>query len=140
MQRNDCVFCRIVAGKLPAHKVYEDGKYLAFLSIDPKTRGHTLLIPKEHHRWVWEVPEFGEYWETARKVGLACKEAMGAEAISFVTMGFEMPHAHIWIVPRKAGDGHGTSLDFSLTVPMTEAEFAETARKIRQTLFSGGGE
>jgi histidine triad (HIT) family protein len=137
MQRNDCVFCRIAMGKAPAHKVYEDEKYLGFLTIDPKTRGHTLLIPKEHHRWTYDVPAFGEYWEVARKVGLACRDAMEADAISFLTLGFEVPHAHIWIIPRKNGDGHGGQLNFALSVPMTDAQFEETARKIRQTLYSG---
>ena len=52
----ECIFCQIVAGKLPSYKVYEDEEFLAFLDIFPKSTGHTLVIPKKHVEWVWDLP------------------------------------------------------------------------------------
>ena len=54
---NDCVFCQIAAGKIPCFKIYEEEGFLAFLDINPWVEGHTLVIPKKHYRWVWDMPE-----------------------------------------------------------------------------------
>lgn len=55
----DCPFCKIVGGEIPSAKVYEDDEHLAFLDIRPQSPGHTLIIPKKHQRWVWDVPKQG---------------------------------------------------------------------------------
>ncbi len=101
---SECIFCQIIKGEIPSFKVYENDKFFAFLDIRPRTEGHTLLIPKEHYRWVYDVPYFGEYWETAKKVALAQKEALGAEFVTFLTHGLEVEHAHIHIIPRQKGE------------------------------------
>lgn len=98
----DCVFCRIIAGEIPAQKVYEDDSFLAFLSIDPVSPGHTLVIPKQHYRWVWDVPNAGAYFEAARKIALAQKKAFSTDMILSRIVGEEVPHAHIWIYPDPA--------------------------------------
>ena len=97
---NDCIFCKIVKKEIPAQVVYDDGKFMAFLSIDPLSPGHTLIIPKKHYRWVWDVPEVGEYFEVARKIALAQQKAFGNEMILSKIFGEEVHHAHIWIYPR----------------------------------------
>lgn len=135
MADSDCVFCRIAAGKAPAHRVYEDSDFVAFLSIEPKTVGHCVLIPKEHHRWTYEVPEFGKYWEVARRVGLAARDAMGASWVSFLTLGNEIRHAHIWIMPRGfSGDRHRSFIDFSIVEVLSPEELSKVAEKIRANL------
>ncbi len=98
--QSDCIFCKIVAGKLPSYKVYEDDLFFGLLDIFPRTKGHTLLIPKKHYRWVYDVPEFGEYWLAAKKIADAMKAALEPSFITFVTHGLEVPHAHIHIMPR----------------------------------------
>jgi len=95
----DCVFCKIVKKEIPAHIVYEDADFLAFLSIDPRSPGHTLVVPKKHYRWVWDVPEAGKYFEIARKIALAEKKAFDQEEIWSQVVGEEVPHAHIWVFP-----------------------------------------
>ena len=70
----DCLFCKIVAGEIPCQKVYEDDKFLAFLDIKPQSPGHTLLIPKTHYRWVYDVENYSEFWEKA-SAALRCKSA-----------------------------------------------------------------
>ncbi|MCX6705850.1 MAG: HIT domain-containing protein, partial [Candidatus Woesebacteria bacterium] len=75
---DNCIFCKIVKGEIPCYKVYEDNNFLAFLDIKPLTRGNSLLISKKHYRWVYDVPDFGSYWEAAKKVALATIKALGA--------------------------------------------------------------
>ncbi|MCR4280247.1 MAG: HIT domain-containing protein [Candidatus Komeilibacteria bacterium] len=110
---DDCIFCKIVAGEVPAYKVYENGDYLAFLDIKPLAEGHVLVIPKLHYRWVWDDPEVGQYMETCRKVARAQQRAFSTEWVVSLIFGEEVPHAHIWLVPCTAGDGHGGSIDLS---------------------------
>ncbi len=102
---SDCIFCKIVKGEIPCHKVYEDDNFLAFLDINPVSLGHVLLIPKNHYRWVYDVPNSGEYWQAAQKIALTIKNSpLNPEYISFLTMGNEVPHAHIHIIPRSQKD------------------------------------
>ena len=96
---SDCIFCKIVAGHIPSHTLYEDDKFIAFLDINPKTKGHTLLLTKEHYAWPIDVPNFGEYFEAAKKIGLQLQGNLGATFVSFQTFGTEVAHAHIHIVP-----------------------------------------
>lgn len=107
----DCIFCKIVAGEIPSHKVYENDNFLAFLDIRPLSPGHTLIIPKEHYRWVWDVPQAGTYFEVAQKVALAQKKAFNVDQVCSKIMGDEIHHAHIWVYPRK--DTEGVKEDFT---------------------------
>lgn len=96
---SSCVFCGIVAKSIPSHTVFENERFLAFLSIDPISAGHTLIIPKEHYRWVWDVPQIGEYFEVCAHIARAQQKAYGIEAIHSKVVGEEVHHAHIWIFP-----------------------------------------
>jgi len=95
----NCIFCKIVNGQTPSHPVYEDEKFLAFLDIRPQSPGHTLVIPKEHFRWVWDVPNIGEYFEIVKRIALAQKKAFDVEQVICKIVGEEVPHAHIWLIP-----------------------------------------
>jgi histidine triad (HIT) family protein len=117
----NCVFCKIVAGKIPSHKVYEDESFIGFLDINPRAPGHTLVIPKEHHRWVWDVPNAGGYFEAARKVAQAQKKAFGVELIHGRIYGEEVPHAHIWVYPDEKIGGD-------------KKDFEGNAEKIRKNI------
>ncbi len=117
----NCIFCKIIKKELPAHIVYEDSDYLAFLSIDPVAPGHTLIIPKEHYRWVWDVPNAGAYFEVAKKIAVAQQKAFGKEMVLSKIVGEEVPHAHIWIYP-----------DWNSTAD--KKDFAGNAEKIRKAL------
>ncbi|MDE2213064.1 MAG: HIT domain-containing protein [Patescibacteria group bacterium] len=98
-QVENCVFCKIVAGEIPSTKVYEDDAYLAFLDIRPQAPGHTLIIPKQHYRWVWDVPNVGEYFERVRSIALALQSSFGTEEVHCRVIGEEVPHAHVWVYP-----------------------------------------
>jgi histidine triad (HIT) family protein len=101
MKDENCIFCKMVAGEIPSYKVYEDENFLAFLDIHPQTTGHVQIIPKDHHRWVWEVPNVGEYFEVARKIAVAQQKAFNTELIRSQVFGEEVLHAHIWVFPHE---------------------------------------
>ena len=108
---SDCIFCKIVAGELPCYKVYEDNNFLAFLDINPLNPGNSLLIPKQHFRWVTDLPNFGQYFEIAQKIALATQPIVKADYTTFVTFGTDVAHAHIRIVPRFHNDHHHEGID-----------------------------
>lgn len=95
----DCVFCRIVKGELPCHKIYEDDQFLAFLDIAPFVDGHTQVIPKSHFRWVWEVPNIGGYFSVVRKVVIHYQKALGDDFAAGIVWGQMVGHAHIQVLP-----------------------------------------
>lgn len=117
----NCIFCKIVAGEIPSYKVYEDNNYFAFLDIHPKAPGHTQVITKGHYRWVWDVPNPGEFFEVATKIAKAQRKAFNTDWILSRIVGDEVQHAHIWVYPSSGGQ--------------TEAiNFEENAKKIRAAL------
>lgn len=101
MSDPNCIFCKIVSQEIPCYKVYEDTSFVAFLDINPLSSGHVQVIPKEHHRFVWDVPNVGEYFEVARKIALAQQKAFETELIRSQVFGNEVPHAHIWVFPNE---------------------------------------
>ena len=131
----DCIFCKIINGEIPCHKVYEDENYLAFLDIKPVSLGHALLIPKEHHRWVYDVPQFGEFWQVAQKIALAIKNSeLNPEYVTFLTMGNEVPHAHIHIIPRSTSDPIQPILASIPHLQPTNDQFLEVTEIIKNSL------
>lgn len=98
---SDCIFCKIVAGELPCYKIYENDNYLAFLDIFPTTEGHTLVIPKVHATWVWDLPagsqftpSLGSYFEVVGEIARHYREISGDVVRSNID-GWQVPHAHI---------------------------------------------
>lgn len=96
---DNCVFCKIVKKEIPAHVVYEDEDFIAFLDINPRSAGHVQVIPKTHYRWVWDVPNVSKYFEIVRKIAKAQQRAFSIEGIWSRVTGEDVPHAHIWIFP-----------------------------------------
>ena len=101
----DCIFCKIIHKEIPAHVVYEDSDFLAFLDIHPQSPGHVQVIPKKHYRWVWDVPNIGEYFETVKKIALAQQKAFDTKFILSKIVGDEVEHAHIWVFPNDKVKG-----------------------------------
>lgn len=130
----DCIFCSIVEGKLPCYKVYEDGSFLAFLDIKPRNPGHCLIIPKKHHVWVWDVPNIGEYYEVVGKVANALKKALKTDWVVSLVWGEEVPHAHVWLVPRFKDDGIIFPFKKNTIKKLSEKEMKEIAQKIKKEI------
>lgn len=118
---DNCVFCKIVRGEIPAEKVYEDEHYLAFLDVRPESPGHAQVIPKRHVRWVWDLTEVGTYFELVKKIANAQRKAFKTDWVLSKIIGDEVEHAHTWVFPnnRVAGDKN---------------DLAGNAEKVRQAL------
>lgn len=116
----DCIFCKIVAGSVPAFKVYEDTAALAFMDINPLSEGHVLVIPKLHAPNLWEIDEASLHAATtaARIVAQGMKAALGVDSLSLVQCNGpwalqSVDHFHFHLVPRRENDG--VPLDWGLT-------------------------
>ena len=128
----DCIFCKIVAGEIPSYKVYEDDNFFAFLDIKPFARGHVLVIPKKHFRWVWEVPDFGGYFECAHKILKGIKKALKPDWFSFMTFGKQVAHAHVHIV-QKYDKNAEEEMSFK-RLDLTKEELTSLANKIKEAI------
>ncbi len=95
-----CTFCQIVSRQIPAYIVYEDADYLAFLDKFPQTRGHLQLIPKRHYKWVYDVPNIGQFFSVAKQIIHAIIPILGADHVTIASFGRQIEHAHLWIVPQ----------------------------------------
>ena len=101
---DNCIFCKIVKGEIPCQKIAENEDFLAFLDNQPFTMGHTLVVSKKHFRWTYDVPNFGQYWEFTKKISQTIQNKFNPEFVNFLTMGNEVPHAHIHLIPRYKDD------------------------------------
>ena len=108
----ECIFCKIINGEIPADKLYEDEHTFAFLDISPVNKGHTLVIPKAHHKNIFDMPSevLAETMKTVQKMAKAIKEGVGADGINIgmnnlPAAGQVVFHAHFHIIPRFEGDG-----------------------------------
>jgi histidine triad (HIT) family protein len=128
---NECIFCKIVKGEIPATKVYEDEYFLGIMDISPINKGHVQLIPKNHYRWTWDVPNFGEYWEVAKKIALGQIKGLGAKMVEFLTHGMQVEHAHIWIVPIYDAEAFIKSENRLI---FTKDELQNFATKIKESI------
>ena len=110
MTEENCLFCRIVSGEVPAVVVFEDQNTLAFLDHRPLFPGHTLLVPREHYETLTDLPEkqVGPFFQNAQLLARAVETAMEAEG-SFVALNNRVsqsvPHLHVHVVPRRRKDG-----------------------------------
>jgi len=130
----DCVFCKIVVGDIPSYKVYEDNNYLGFLDINPLNKGHVLLVPKKHYRWVWDDPTIGKYMEVCQKIVNAQKKSLNTDWVVSTIIGEEIEHAHIWLIPRYENDGHGGAVNFSNKKKFSKEEMEKVAELIKNNL------
>ncbi|MEP7103738.1 MAG: HIT domain-containing protein [Candidatus Dojkabacteria bacterium] len=99
----DCIFCKIVAGEISCSKIYEDSDYLAFLDMRPTEDAHTLVIPKKHFKFVWDVEPIGKYFEICQKIAKHFQIVSGNEFVYAVVHGVGVAHAHVHIVPTEEG-------------------------------------
>ena len=109
-REDDCIFCAIVAGEAEAEIVHSDELAVAFLDQRPLFHGHVLLVPREHHETLADLPteQVGPLFELVQRLSVAVRDGMGAKG-SFVAMNNKVsqsvPHLHVHVVPRTKGDG-----------------------------------
>lgn len=137
---SDCLFCRIIAGEVPADVVLDDPEVMAFLDNRPVFKGHVLVLPREHHVTLADLPiaKVGPLFERVRLISAAMPEALGAQG-SFVglnnTVSQSVLHLHVHVVPRTKGDGL-RGFFWPRHKYADPAEAADYARRIRDVLPS----
>ena len=110
--KNDCIFCAIACGEIPSFKIYEDDLVLAYLDINPFTKGHTLVIPKGHSAGLLDTPDgtLAEIVSRVTKVAAHLKDALPCDGFNILqnngaAAGQTVMHLHFHIVPRYSGEG-----------------------------------
>ena len=133
---SDCLFCRIVSGEIPATKVHEDERAIAFMDINPVTRGHLLVIPRTHSRDLLDIApqDLAATMQTAQVVAAKAARALDADGVNVVhncgaAAGQTVFHFHVHVVPRTVKDGFHVPLGGP---PGDREEIAATAEAIRQ--------
>ena len=142
-----CIFCKIVAGDIPCHRLYEDELVLAFLDVGPLSKGHALVIPKGHYETIDQVPAevAAAMGRAIPRLSKAIMQATGATSFNLLQnngsdAGQVVPHVHLHIIPRFEGDaretptpGHGLPFGWPAG-EVDHAEAGELAEKIRLTI------
>lgn len=133
-EKENCIFCKIINGEIPSHKVYEDENTFAFLDINPVNIGHTLLVPKKHSQNIFDIETetLQKITPILKKLSLSIKEAVGADGINIISnnggaAGQLVFHLHLHIIPRFSDDGlkHWHGKNYS------KEEMSETTEKIK---------
>ena len=125
MKNDNCIFCKIAAGEIPSKTLYEDEKFRVILDLGPATRGHALVIPKEHYAHLYEIPEetAGEAMKVAKKMAAVMTEKLKADGFNIVQNNGEVSgqsvfHFHIHLIPRYENDGQ--TINWKQTSPTAE--------------------
>ncbi len=128
------IFSKIISGEIPSYKVAENEKFLAFLDINPNTRGHTLCVPKnEVDDFIDLDPElFKELIGFSRDVALAIKKTIPCKKVALSIIGLEVPHVHVHLIPITAIK----DVTFINKVKLDKDEFTSTAEKIASAYSS----
>lgn len=140
---SDCVFCAIAAGEVAAHIVLADEQTVVFLDARPVFKGHVLVIPRQHHETLADLPPhlLAPLFGRVRQVSAALPDALGAQG-TFVALNNvvsqSVPHLHVHVVPRTRGDGL-RGFFWPRHKYADDAEAADYARRIREALAVPGG-
>ena len=127
------IFSKIISGEIPAYKVAEDERFLAFLDINPLAAGHTLVIPKKEVDYLFDMDDqlYADCFLFAKNVALAIKKVIPCKKIGMTVIGLEVCHAHIHLVPIN--DIY--DIDFKKPkLKLTQSEFEKIAREIALNL------
>jgi len=112
MKKDDCIFCKLANGDIPTNSIYEDDRFNVILDNGPATRGHALILPKDHADNLFELPDdtAAEAMKLAKKLGKEITDKLGAQGLNLVqnngaVAGQTVNHFHLHLIPRYDGDG-----------------------------------
>lgn len=110
--KENCIFCKIANGEIPSKTLYEDESFRVILDLGPATKGHALILPKEHAENLYELPEetAADAMRLAKKMALTMREKLKCDGMNLVqnngeTAGQTVMHFHLHLIPRYQGDG-----------------------------------
>lgn len=138
MRDSNCIFCKISGGEIPSKTIYEDDEFRVILDISPATRGHALIIPKEHYANLYEMPEdvAGRVMILAKKMAGHMTELLQCDGFNIVqnngeAAGQTVFHFHMHLIPRYAGDGNEEKLCWN-HLELSAEELEDIFRKLKQ--------
>lgn len=112
MRKEDCIFCKIANGEIPSKTIYEDEEFRVILDLGPATKGHALILPKDHYANLYELPDetAAKVMQLAKKMATQMTEKLGCDGFNLVqnngeTAGQTVFHFHLHLIPRYADDG-----------------------------------
>ena len=126
------VFTKIINGEIPAYKVAETDKFLAFLDVNPNAKGHTLCIPKQEINKIFDMEEdlYLELMQFSRKVAIALEKSIDCKRVGMAVVGLEVPHVHVHLIPLNNMD----EMRFEKKVKLKADEFKAIAAKIASNM------
>lgn len=134
MKDNDCIFCKLANGDIPTNTLYEDDEFRVAFDLGPATRGHALIIPKNHYRNIYDIDErtLADAAVLAKKMAKVMTKIFGADGFNIVQNNEEIAgqsvfHFHMHLIPRYAGDN---AIKFWTPGKADNDELAELAKKI----------
>ncbi|NLB25839.1 MAG: HIT family protein [Bacteroidales bacterium] len=127
------IFSKIVNNEIPAYKVAEDEKFLAFLDISPVTKGHTLVITKKEVDYLFDLDDelYSGLHLFAKKVAEGLKKATNCKKVGVLVLGLEIPHAHIHLIPMQS---EADVMNFSNPMKLEKEEFEKIREKIAKQI------
>ncbi len=134
MKKEDCIFCKIANGEIPAKTLYEDENFRVILDLGPATRGHALILPKEHYKNIYELPEetAAGVMKLAKKMAIRMTEKLRTDGFNLMqnngeAAGQTVMHFHLHLIPRYENDGQ-----YILWKPgtVTQEELEEVRKQI----------
>lgn len=112
MKKDDCIFCKLANGDIPTNVVYEDDTFTVIMDASPATKGHSLIIPKEHYANIYEIPEdvAGNVFKVAKKLAKEMTDKLNCDGFNIVQNNGEVAgqtvfHFHTHLIPRYKDDG-----------------------------------
>ena len=126
------IFTKIIEGEIPAYKIAEDEKFIAFLDVNPNSKGHTLCVPKEEVDKIFDMAEnlYLELMQFSRKVAIAVEKTVPCKRVGMAVVGLEVPHVHVHLIPLNDME----DMRFSKKIAMTVEEFQALANAIGEHL------
>lgn len=126
------LFSKIIRGEIPSHKVYEDERTFAFLDINPRQEGHTLVVPKREVDYFFDLPQedYEAVWAASQKIATALKAVTHCARVVVLVVGYEVPHAHLHLIPTN----HLEDVPFPPVDESAKGQLADTADRIRGVL------
>ena len=112
MKKEDCIFCKIANGEIPTNTIYEDERFRVILDLGPATKGHALILPKDHYKNLYEIPDetAGKVMKLAKKMAIRMPDKLQADGFNLVQNNNEVAgqtvfHFHLHLIPRYNDDG-----------------------------------